>query len=216
MLGAKLPGGDSWDQPESPFKGEYPYNKVTQTESGHIIEVDDTPGSERLHIYHRSGTFVEIDANGSVVKRSVGSSYEIIDRNGRISIAGKADISVNGACNIFIGNDANIEVEGDVNLTCHNDITAMAGGTLNMSAKEEVNITGGNVNIQAYYGMNQKAGDVFNIHSSNVMYMKSNLDMHSEATTSFTYNKNKFDQTGESYHVSIGSCLLYTSDAADE
>lgn len=214
MLGAKLPGGDSWDQPESPFKGEYPYNKVTQTEQGHIIEVDDTPGSERLHVYHKSGTFIEIDANGSVVKRAVGSSYEIIDKNGKISIAGKADISINGACNIFVGNDANIEVEGDVNLTCHNDITAMAGGTLNMSAKEEVNITGGNVNVQAYYSMNQKAGDILNLHSSNVMYMKSNVDMHVQADELFSYSKNEYCQTEENLNVNVGGSL-YTSATND-
>lgn len=214
MLGAKLPGGESWNQPESPFKGEYPYNKVTQTESGHIIEIDDTPGSERLHIYHKSGTFIEIDANGSVVKRAVGSSYEIIDRNGKISIAGKADISVNGACNIFVGNDANIEVDGDVNLTCHNDITAMAGGTLNMSAKEEVNITGGNVNVQAFYAMSQKAGSILNLHSSNVMYLKSNVDMHLQAETTYRYHKNELNQTEENIHVNVGGSL-YTLATGD-
>ena len=74
MKGAKLPDGEAWDEPESAFNGAYPYNKVTQTESGHIIEVDDTPGSERIHIYHKSGTYVEIDSNGSMVKRTKGSS----------------------------------------------------------------------------------------------------------------------------------------------
>lgn len=180
MKGAKLPFGDAWDQPESPYRAQYPYNKVTQTESGHIIEVDDTPGSERLHIYHRSGTFVEIDANGSIVKRTVGSSYEIIDRNGKIAISGRADISVNGACNIFVGQDANIEVEGDVNLTCHNDITAQAGGTFNLSAKEEFNITSGNVNIEAYYDINTKGGREFNLHSGNVLHAHSNADVKLE------------------------------------
>ena len=75
MKGAKLPGGAAWDEPDSAFNGAYPYNKVTQTESGHIIEIDDTPGSERIHIYHKSGTYVEIDSNGSMVKRTKGSSY---------------------------------------------------------------------------------------------------------------------------------------------
>lgn len=180
MKGAKLPFGDAWDQPESPYRAQYPYNKVTQTESGHIIEVDDTPGSERLHIFHKSGTFVEIDANGSIVKRTVGSSYEIIDRNGKIAISGRADISVNGACNIFVGQDANIEVEGDVNLTCHNDITAQAGGTFNLSAKEEFNITSGNVNIEAYYDINTKGGREFNLHSGNVLHAHSNADVKIE------------------------------------
>jgi hypothetical protein len=186
MKGAKLPGGEAWDEPESAFRGAYPYNKVTQTESGHIIEVDDTPGSERLHIYHTSGTYIEIDANGSVVKRTKGSSYEIIDRNGKISIAGRADISVNGACNIFVGNDANIEVEGDTNITCHNDITAQAGGTFNLSAVEEFNIASGNVNIEAYYTMNQKAS-TFNMHSKENMHMRSNADIKVQATNLYDF-----------------------------
>lgn len=186
MKGAKLPGGEAWDEPESAFRGAYPYNKVTQTESGHIIEVDDTPGSERIHLYHRSGTYIEIDANGSVVRRTKGSSYEIIDRNGKISIAGRADISVNGACNIFVGNDANIEVEGDVNLTCHNDITAQAGGTFNLSAVEEFNIASGNINIEAYHTMNQKA-TTFNMHSKENMHMRSNADIKMQATNLYDF-----------------------------
>ena len=186
MKGAKLPGGEAWDEPESAYRGAYPYNKVTQTESGHIFEVDDTPGSERLHIYHKSGTYIEIDANGSMVKRTKGSLYEIIDRNGKISIAGRADISVNGACNIFVGNDANIEVEGDVNLTCHNDITAQAGGTFNLSAVEEFNIASGNVNIEAYYTMNQKA-TTLNMHSKEDMHMRSNADIKVQATNLYDF-----------------------------
>ena len=186
MRGAKLPGGEAWDEPTSAYNGAYPYNKVTQSESGHIFEIDDTPGSERLHIYHKSGTYIEIDSNGSMVRRTKGSSYEIIDRNGKISIAGKADISINGACNIFVGNDANIEVEGDVNLTCHNDITAQAGGTFNLSAVEEFNIASGNVNIEAYYTMNQKA-TTFNMHSKENMNMKSNADIKIQATNLYDF-----------------------------
>ena len=203
MLGAKLPGGEAWDEPESAFRGAYPYNKVTQTESGHIIEVDDTPGSERIHIYHRSGTYVEIDANGSMVKRTKGSSYEIIDRNGKISIAGRADISVNGACNIFVGNDANIEVEGDVNLTCHNDITAMAGGTLNLSATEEVNITSNKVNIQAYQAMNLKSNVDLRLFSEEV-HFKANVDMYSSATTLYQNTSTSYHQTGGSLYEKVG------------
>lgn len=177
MKGAKLPGGEAWDEPESAYKGEYPYNKVTQTESGHIIEIDDTPGCERIHIYHRSGTYVEIDSNGSVVRRTKGSSYEIIDRNGKIAISGEADISVNGACNIFVGNDANIEVEGDTNITCHNDITAQAGGTLNLSATETMNLSSPNINIQAYQVMNLTSNVELNLHSTDTLNMRSNANV---------------------------------------
>jgi uncharacterized protein YcbK (DUF882 family) len=213
MLGAKLPGGEAWDEPESAFRGAYPYNKVTQTESGHIIEVDDTPGSERIHIYHRSGTYVEIDANGSMVKRTKGTSYEIIDRNGKISIAGRADISVNGACNIFVGNDANIEVEGDVNLTCHNDITAMAGGTLNLSATEEVNITSNKVNIQAYQDMNLKSNVDLRLFSEE-MHFKANIDMYASATTLYQNTETSYHQTGGSLYEKVGGSRFAEVESA--
>lgn len=202
MKGAKLPGGEAWDEPESPFRGIYPYNKVTQTESGHIIELDDTPGAERLHVYHKSGTFIEIDNNGSVVKRTKGSSYEIIDRNGKIAISGSADVSVNGSCNIFVGNDANIEVEGDTNITCYNDITAQAGGKLNLSAKEDINITSTNVNIQAYSTMNFTSNAALSLHSSNVINMLSNVDMQFNALGDIytTTSKNIYNQASQQIH----------------
>lgn len=222
MTGAKLPGGEAWDQPESPFKGEYPYNKVTQTESGHIIEMDDTPGAERIHMYHRTGTFVEIDANGSVVVRSVGSKYEIIDCNGKIAISGKADISVNGACNIFVGNDANIEVEGDCNLTCHNDITAQAGGKLNLSATEELNISSANVNIEAYNAMNVKSNVSLLMSASDVVSMRSNTqfflqsqELYQNTTTEFNMTKNLHEmveegsyRSADNFHVKTGSDIF--------
>lgn len=219
MSGAKLPGGESWDEPRSSYKAEYPYNKVTQTESGHIIEIDDTPGSERLHIYHRSGTYVEIDPNGSVIKRTKGSSYEIIDRNGKIAIAGKADISISGACNIYVGNDANIEVDGDTNITCHNDVTVQAGGTLNVSAVEEINMTSSNVRIEAYNEMHLKSNKILNISVENKLNMSSADQMFVESdsfyhTTSNAYNESEntynkasgsiFNQTGSDFHVKAG------------
>ena len=50
-------------EPEQPFAAKYPDNKVIATPGGHVIEVDDTDGAERLHIFHRTGTFVEIHPN---------------------------------------------------------------------------------------------------------------------------------------------------------
>lgn len=205
MVGAKLPGGRSWSQPESPYKAEYPYNKVTQTEQGHIIEIDDTPGAERLHIYHRTGTFVEIDSNGSLVKRTKGSDYEIIDRNGYISIAGKADISINGACNIYVGNDANIEVEGDTNINCHNDITAQAGGTLNLSAVESVSIRSANVFIEADVELNLLS-NTFTKITSDIIHNKSNTAIYLNTKDFYEKIENdKFTQVSNNFHNQVGN-----------
>ena len=56
-----------WNEPETSYGAEYPYNKVMESESGHVMEFDDTPGAERVHIAHRSGSFSEWFPSGSKV-----------------------------------------------------------------------------------------------------------------------------------------------------
>ena len=102
----------TWDQPESPYNAQYPFNHVYQSESGHVQEFDDTPENERIHIYHTKGTFTEVDVNGSQVNKIVGDGYQIIDRNGYVYIAGAHNLTVDGVTNIFMRSDANIEVVG--------------------------------------------------------------------------------------------------------
>ena len=70
--------GRTWSEPYPPWAALYPYNHVHQTESGHIIEMDDTPGHERLHWYHRTGTFTEIHQVGIKVDKIVNDYYNII------------------------------------------------------------------------------------------------------------------------------------------
>jgi len=86
---------------EAGTASEYPFNKVYQSQSGHVIEIDDTPGFERLHMYHKSGTHVIIDENGDITTKSESNNTEItigekfILVNGDISIqssSGKINI----------------------------------------------------------------------------------------------------------------------------
>ena len=50
-------------QPASDYDTEYPYNFVHTTKSGHAIELDDTPGHERMQWWHRSGSYEEVSNN---------------------------------------------------------------------------------------------------------------------------------------------------------
>ena len=69
-----------WTEPNTPYDTRYPHNHVQESESGHTIEIDDTPGAERLHTYHRSGTFVERHPDGDKVEKIVRDNYTIILR----------------------------------------------------------------------------------------------------------------------------------------
>jgi len=71
----------NFEFPTSPYGANYPYNHVHETESGHIIEVDDTPGSERLHWFHRSGTFTEMHPDGAKYDKVSANYYSNIMAN---------------------------------------------------------------------------------------------------------------------------------------
>jgi hypothetical protein len=54
----------------------YPFNKVFQSESGFVIEVDDSPAQPRMRIYHPAGATFLIDENGSMHIRTVGAIFQ--------------------------------------------------------------------------------------------------------------------------------------------
>lgn len=150
--------GGSWDQPKIPYNAEYPFNHVTESESGHIVEIDDTPGNERLHWYHRTGTFKEIDKNGTVVQRIVGDSFEIIERNGRVHIKGKCEVTVDGSANIYVKNNCNLEVDGNLKIHAHKNLELKAGETLDITA-------GSGINIHSPDTVNLNSGKTMNVKS---------------------------------------------------
>ena len=97
---ATIAFGGSWSEPYSAYAAEYPYNKVNESESGHIKEIDDTPGSERIHDYHKSGTFTEVDANGNKSTRVTGENFEVVVGNDNILVVGDCNITVEGTARI--------------------------------------------------------------------------------------------------------------------
>lgn len=92
--------GTTWDEPESKFNPIYPHNKVNETKSGHIFEIDDTPNLERIHNYHKSGTFEEVGPDGTKVTKILGDDYEINLKNKNLYVKGNLNITVDGSANI--------------------------------------------------------------------------------------------------------------------
>ena len=120
-------GGGSWNEPASPYKAQYPLNHVWQTESGHVQEFDDTPNAERIHIYHRAGSFTEYHPDGTVVFKSVKDAFEVVVKD--------KNVYVGGSCNITVKGDANIYAKGMMNLESDGDMAIRTGGNLYIGAE---------------------------------------------------------------------------------
>lgn len=84
---------------QTPYKkahsGKYPYIFSIQSESGHYIDLDDTPKAERICIIHRSGSKIEIDPAGNVNVYSIANINMNADSN--INIIAKGNVTVKGA-----------------------------------------------------------------------------------------------------------------------
>lgn len=127
--GVKIAFGGTWDEPETPYAAEYPYNHVTESESGHTFEVDDTEGAERIHQYHRSGTFDEIHPDGTQVTKVVKDRYTVVAGNDYIHVTGNCNITVSGDANIHIEGNANTQVGGNHKEEVAGNYEVKVGGT---------------------------------------------------------------------------------------
>lgn len=170
--------GKKWDQSPIPYNSQYPFNHVYMTESGHVMEFDDTENSERIHVYHKSGTFEETDANGTKVTRIIGDKYEILERNGHLYIKGTADVTIDGDHNVKINNALNIDVVGNVNINVNGNMNVDVAGSYNLKA-ESINLEThtGAFNVLAVGTINQqttssainfKAAATFNVDAVRV------------------------------------------------
>ena len=108
-----------WTEPEIPYKATYPFNHVRQSESGHIEEWDDTTDYERIHTYHRSGTFEEIHPDGTTVHKIVGDNYTVKVKNDNVHIVGNCNITIDANANWYVKGNVEQQIDGNWNIVCN-------------------------------------------------------------------------------------------------
>ena len=149
---------DTWNQPTIPYAAVYPFNHVFESESGHVMEIDDTKDNERLFTQHRTGTSQEIDKDGNQVNIIKGDHYNIVSGKRQAVIEGNADITIGGRHKIYInkggqennhydiqvGPNASVNIQidkGDMNVV-------LKDGKLNTNVAGDYNMKiGGNMNL---------------------------------------------------------------------
>lgn len=153
----------SWSEPETKYDTEYPYNNVNETESGHIIELDDTPGKERIHIAHRNGSFTEWFPDGDRVEKITKDKYSIIMKDDNVFIMGKCNITVQGDAEIYVqknmfakvdgnlkgqvGGNADVNIDGNVNVNVGGNYNEQVGGTYTVNSGGAMNFTAPRIDL---------------------------------------------------------------------
>ena len=140
----------TYTQPTVSYNAKYPYNNAKVSESGHIQEIDDTPGSERIHTRHRSGTYDEMRPDGDRVLRTAGDQHNIVSANSttivqgghstlvegsdQVIVKGARLVQIEGASQVVIMGDASVVVQGNMKTDVKGDYTLNVGGSYQVTS----------------------------------------------------------------------------------
>ena len=173
-----------WDEPATEYNATYPRNHVYESEGGHIREIDDTPGAERIHERHNSGSGYEIFPNGTKVTRVKGKNYNIVSDDEYCHIQGTARETIDKGLRIRVnaegitGNNYNIEVGQGSNVN--------------------VEVNGGNINLTTL-GTGEDAGDI-NINASRDLNVQVGRNMTMDVSETITETSKSKTQSTQNTH----------------
>ncbi len=166
----------SMSESQNSHAPEYPYNETRTTLSGHFEEWDDTPGAERISKGHRTGTYEEIQSDGSRCLKIVGDDFEISLKDRTLVVGGNLSITVQGDARLLVKGNLTQKIGGDLQTIVHgNMITRVRGKSLYYSLDDIYFQTGRNLRTRSTYktemistlDMNIQANTVFNLNVPN-------------------------------------------------
>ena len=185
--------GTEFNEPETPYNATYPYNHVYESEAGHIREIDDTVGAERIHERHASGSGYEIGPDGTKVTRHKLDNYDLTYGQQYTHIRGSQSTTVNGGVKVYV-NASGEGADGPPGQTVQKyHYTIQVGKNANVN----IQVDKGNVNVVTSDGdINLKSGKDINIEAAQAIRMQSRTF---DAEMSGDWNEttqNKTENTG--------------------
>ena len=183
--------GTEFNEPETPYASTYPHNHVYESEAGHIREIDDTPGKERIHERHSSGSGYEIHPDGTKVTRVKQDNYTLVTNDDFVHIKGNSSTTVDGGVRVFVnadgstddhnytiqvGNNANVNIQvdkGDVNVvTTQGNINLKSGKNIHMDATQGIYMKAASVDAEINGDWNETTQNKTESTSTHIMNAK--------------------------------------------
>lgn len=218
--GETIPTGDGrgWNIPRSPYGAQYPHNRVYESGSGHVMEFDDTPGAERINIYHAAGTWIEIDSQGNMVIRVGGSKTEVVEKDGNVYIRGESNMTVENNSSIYVKGDCTLKVDGNMNTTTHGDYTLSVGGKYELNVAEGIKTRASNMYLESIAENIEikSAVDIINNSASNYS-IKSGLDTYINSGTNMHIlsGENLYQTATATMHIKASGGDLFVESSAN-
>ena len=177
---------------------KYPHNQVSKTASGHVIEIDDTPGNERILIKHADGAGIELCSDGGVCISALGNKIEVTGGDQSITIVGDATLNYQGNLDMKVNGEFNLDCN-EFNVNVKNNKNENIGGAEHKQVSKGVtNVVVGNVSnfvseqvvdtILGGYTQSVKGNVDFNINGAVGFYSSGNISMSSSGNMNASAN----------------------------
>ena len=132
---------DSFEVPKDARKskdaGKYPLYYSHKSRSGHVFNMDDSPGAESVTVQHRSGSAIQFMPDGAVV---------FTNRKNKLEVTfGASRMVVTGAYDVVVQDGGSLKVDGDYETTIMGDMNTTIAGDYNMTAKNMNTAVRGNM-----------------------------------------------------------------------
>lgn len=209
----------------------YPFNQVSRSFTGHVYEVDDTPGNERVLIKHANGAGIELAPDGSLTINSIKNKIEITGGEQSITVIGDAKMVYKGNLDLKVTGEYNIECN-EFNLNVKNNKTETIGGsetkevykgsTTSVVGNSVSYVTGADVTtILAGQTYNVKGPIQYNVEGSMAFFTSAEMNITSEdyinmSSDNFTASANKMTVQGANGVIGGDSVHIKGQEASFE
>lgn len=116
----------------------YPENHVIKSACGHMIEMDDSPGQERVQIIDKNGNYSEMNLT-AYIDKAVKDKINVVLGELREHVVGKTTIQSDS--------DVTWNITGNLKINVSNGIDMTAGGTIKAQAGPEIKMNAGVINL---------------------------------------------------------------------
>ena len=155
---------------------QYPFCQTQESLSGHVIEIDDTRGIERLLIKHSSGSGVEMRSDGTIIISTMRNQITVVNGQQTIRVEGDAKMHYDGNLDVTVAGDYTLDVKGNMITNVGEDIaeTSKNKTTITGNKKDVANGTRYQMTTKSFTDMTLKERDTV---------VKGNHDIVSEKET---------------------------------
>ena len=164
----------TWKEPDPAYNAKYPFNHVFESESGHTMEFDDTPGSERIAMAHAVGTYSEIDNLGNHSSRIKGSRVVVVDENELLYVQGSGHVCVDGDLSVIVNKTLQLQINSKCNVHVIGDCALQVDGKMDTYVKGNMNtVVDGNYYVNVKGATNIKSTGSLNVNAASKLSLRS-------------------------------------------